>query len=506
MKRASGMSAATTRVGILLLEDDPLDARLIDARLEAAGGRFVLTRVADGASFRAALASPGVDVILSDYNVPGFDGLAALELARQLRPEVPFVFVSGALGEERAIDLLKRGATDYVLKDNLDRLLPCVEWAQAEARERVERAQTEAALRRSEARSRALIAALVEGVAVQDPDRRFLEINVGAETLLGLPRDRILGHCAPDLPIRAVREDGSPLPVPEHPVAVALRTGEAQVGQVIGLYRPDGSLVWLSLNSQPLLEPDGRTVTGVVSSFFDITERKLRAELEQQLIGIVSHDLRTPLSTILYAAEALLLREGTLDEGVTGIVRRMRSSAERATRLVRDLLDFTQVRLGSGIPVDPKPTDLHELTRATLDELTSTWGDREVRHEQHGDGAGHWDSDRLVQVVQNLVSNALAYSPAQTAVRVCSRGEPDDVVLEVHNEGPPIAPARLSQLFDAMKRGDDGSDRHHRSVGLGLFIVYHVVQAHGGSVEVRSTAADGTTFLVRLPRMSRSPA
>lgn len=487
-------------ISILLLEDDPLDARLIEARLHEAGDRFRVQRVATGPKFYDALAECRFDAILSDYHIPGFDGVTALATSLQRCPEVPFLFVSGALGDERAIELLKRGATDYVLKDNLDRLVPCVERALAEAHERDERARAEQALRRSEARSRAMIAALVEGIAVQDCERRFLEVNTAAEGLLGLRRDQILGHRATELPIRAVKEDGSPLPHHEHPVAVALRTGQSQVSRVVGLYRPDGTLVWLSMNSQPLLEPDGRTVTGAVTSFFDVTERKQHAELEQQLIGIVSHDLRTPLSTILHAAEALLGQGATLDERTMWVMQRVQTSAQRAARLVCDLLDFTQVRLGSGIPLAPKDADLHELTRATVDELSSTSTEPRVQHSWHGDGSGWWDPDRLVQVVQNLVTNALAYSPPGTLVRVSTRGEDDAVTLEIHNEGPPIAAERLVHLFDPMQRGHDEPDYRTRSVGLGLFIVYHVVRGHGGSVSVRSTADEGTTFVVRLPR------
>lgn len=417
--------SAGPRTSVLLLEDDPLDARLIEARLNEERRRFLVERAANGAAFREALSRRPLDVILADYNVPGFDGLAALSMARELCPGVPFLFVSGALGEERAIELLRRGATDYVLKDNLDRLVPCVDRALAEAREREERARTAEALRRSEARSRALIAALAEGIAVQDPRGGFLDANTAAETLLGIPREEILRHGGPGLPARVVREDGSAFPAEEQPTAVALRTGQSQTGRVLGIHRPDGTLVWLSVNSQPLPEADGRTLAGVVSSFFDITERKQRAELEQQLIGIVSHDLRTPLSTILYTVHALLLREADLDERTARAVLRIRSGAERAGRLVSDLLDFTQVRLGSGIPLAVKAADLHQITQTTLDEVASAWIERRVLLEQHGDGSGRWDADRLAQVVQNLVTNALSYSPAGTAVRIWTRGEED---------------------------------------------------------------------------------
>lgn len=502
----SAGEGSLSRVLVLLLEDDPLDARLIKEHLAEADPRFFVERAADGEAFRRALERGRPDVILSDYRVPGFDGLSALAAARELHPEVPFLFVSGALGEERAIELLKRGATDYVLKDNLDRLAPCVERALAEAKEREERARTQEALRRSEERSRALIAALVEGITMQDVRGAFLEVNAAAEKLLGLSREELLRHAGPGLPLPVIDEEGAAIAAEDQPAAAALRTGESQVGRILGLHRPDGALVWLSVNAQPLRDAEGRVPSGVVSSFVDVTEQQQRAEVEQQLISIMNHDLRTPLTAILNTAEALLRRAEGLDERATRGMTRIRSSTERAARMVRDLLDFTQVRLGSGIPLLPRAADLHELARAILDELETTWSGRRLLLTHHGDGSGHWDVDRLVQVVQNLVTNALAYSPEDTAVRVVTAGGDSDVTLEVHNEGPPIPPEILPRLFEATTRGDNRTNHRSRSVGLGCFIVYHIVRAHRGSVSVRSTAEEGTTFLVRLPRSTAPPS
>ena len=117
-----------------------------------------------------------------------------------------------------------------------------------------------------------------------------------------------------------------------------------------------------------------------------------------------------------------------------------------------------------------------------------------------GEGGGEWDGDRLAQVVTNLVTNALAYSPAGTPVRVETRGEDGTVLLRVHNTGKPIPPELLPRLFEPMTRGRAGGDAASRSIGLGLFIVANIVHAHGGTIEVRSEASEGTTFTVRLPR------
>ena len=138
-------------LSILYLEDDPQDAELVQAMLETEGVVCLITRVETQADFLASLEHDGFDLILADYSLPSFDGISALKLAVDRRPELPFIFVSGKMGEEVAIEALKIGATDYVLKTRLSRILPSVQRALREGRERAERSIAEQALRRSEA-------------------------------------------------------------------------------------------------------------------------------------------------------------------------------------------------------------------------------------------------------------------------------------------------------------------------------------------------------------------
>ena len=266
-----------------------------------------------------------------------------------------------------------------------------------------------------------------------------------------------------------------------------------------------GQVRWLSMQGQVHFDGAGQP-TRFLGTGQDITARKVaeaetkaRADFEQQLIGIVSHDLRNPLSAILLGAQAVLRHEGLGERQLKSVVR-IQSSAERAVRLVKDLLDFTQARLGGGLRVERRPLELAPLLLQLVLELEAAHPERTIELQRTGNTRGEWDGDRIAQVVTNLVANALKYSPPQSPVRVEARGKEGGVSLSVHNSGAPIPPGRLPLLFQPLQRGTTDVDKAGRSVGLGLYIVDHIARAHGGHVEVRSTEAEGTTFTVWLPR------
>ncbi|MBM7119035.1 PAS domain S-box protein [Archangium primigenium] len=269
--------------------------------------------------------------------------------------------------------------------------------------------------------------------------------------------------------------------------------------------RLDGTSRWHLVRVVPLRASEGGVLRwlGTATDVHDLrqsqTEAQRRADFEQQLIGIVSHDLRNPLSAILLGVTTLARREG-LDERSLKSILRIQSSAERAVRMIRDLLDFTQARLGGGIPLKRQRTDLHLVTRGVLEEVEATTPGREVLLRHLGDGQGEWDADRIAQVIQNLVTNALKYSAPESPVRVEATGDDGWVTLRVHNHGTPIPAERHASLFEPLQRATAEVDRVGRSVGLGLYIVDQIVRAHGGAVSVHSTAEDGTTFTVKLPR------
>ncbi len=226
-------------------------------------------------------------------------------------------------------------------------------------------------------------------------------------------------------------------------------------------------------------------------------EAKDRALLAEQMVGIVSHDLRNPLQTIQMGA--LVLSRGEATPHQLGVLGRIIRAGERARRLIADLLDFTQARLGKGIAVQTKPIDLHALVQDVVDELGQAFPGRQLVHERQGEGLCQGDSERIAQLVGNLVGNAMAYGRADAPVTVRTTVGPRASEVSVHNEGPPIPTEAQERMFEPLVRGGT-PDSATRSVGLGLFIVREIAKAHGGQVTVRSTAQEGTTFTASFPR------
>jgi signal transduction histidine kinase len=168
--------------------------------------------------------------------------------------------------------------------------------------------------------------------------------------------------------------------------------------------------------------------------------------------------------------------------------------------MISDLLDFTRGRASGGIPIHPQPSDLQQICRHVVEELEAGHPERKLRLSAEGHFHGAWDPDRLAQAFGNLGKNALEYSPEGTPVDLVLRDEGDTVSVAVHNEGPPIPAEALPSVFEPFLRA---VENHASSgLGLGLFIVQQIITAHGGTVEVRSTQEEGTTFTVRLPRHS----
>ena len=229
-------------------------------------------------------------------------------------------------------------------------------------------------------------------------------------------------------------------------------------------------------------------------------ERELRtvAEFREMFVGILGHDLRTPLASIGMSA-GLLLERGQLDEQDTGVVRRIVASTQRMSRMITQLLDLTHARLGGGLPIEARPTDLRDVCHLVVEEF----GPGAVRLELEGDVTGFWDPDRLTQALSNIAGNAIEHAAPETAVVIDAHADGAEIVIEIRNEGKPIPAEVLPYIFEPFRRGKQREKSKAGNLGLGLYIAKQVALAHGGRLDARS--ADGTTtFVMRMPRQARA--
>ncbi|MDY7225456.1 ATP-binding protein [Hyalangium rubrum] len=538
--------SADSRPSIWILDDSPTETEYIRAALART---CIITSFTDGESLLEALGQqPLPDTLVLDWELPGLSGIEVCQYLRNNRATetLPVLLLTVHHGLEDVVKGLEAGANDYVFKpfrplelvarvhalvrrewvrkraladerarrvlaeDSLTAVQEAEEraWrAEAErsellAREREARQEVETlalALRESEERLRSALQAANIGTWSVDLKTGLDTRDAGANRILGLEAVETRQPLE-DFFSRIHSED-------RQRVQAAIQRAIHEHRGFVEEYRlllPDAGTRWVRDQGRVLLDAQGQP-THFTGAMVDVTEQKRleeetrqSAEFERQLIGIVSHDLRNPLSAITLTVSAL--KRQAFDERQQQRIHLILLAAERATRMIRDLLDFTQARQGGGIRVQRKATDLHEVARTVVDEAQLSRPDRIIQISQTGRGEGEWDSDRLAQVISNLLGNALQYSPPETPVRVETRGEEDAVVLEVHNRGAPISPELLPRIFEPLERGTAIVDQEKGSIGLGLYIVRHIVLAHGGTVNVRSTATEGTVFTVRLPR------
>jgi PAS domain S-box-containing protein len=508
-----------TELRFLLLEDSLLDAELIQMNLSESGLDCTLMRVGTRTEFVAALVTDRFDLILSDYSLPTFDGFSALEIARSTCPDVPFIFVTATLGEEVAIETLKRGATDYVVKQRLDRLAACVSRALQETKDRAARQRAEAELYRREQEFRALVENSPDIIARFDRSLRNLYVNPAVTQVTGHPPEYFIGKTNGELgfPSELVN-------VWDESLRRVFAAGKRDL-QEFEFPSPSGTR-YFQASLVPEFDREG-TVQSVLVISHDLTtskqaEHALRASeaqlrqqadaleqanrLKDEFLAVLSHELRSPLNAILGWSK--LLRTRQYDAATTArALETIERNATLQTQLIEDLLDVSRIIRGK-LLLNTAPVSLVSVIEAAIETMRLAAIAKNIDVELIANptiGLVSGDASRLQQIVWNLLSNAIKFTPAGGRVKI----HLNQVELEagsgfaeitVADTGKGISQEFLPHVFESFRQSDASITRAHGGLGLGLAIVRHLVELHGGTVHADSPGVgQGATFVVRLP-------
>jgi two-component system, cell cycle sensor histidine kinase and response regulator CckA len=498
------------RLRILLLEDVAMDAELIEYQLGRAGIAFTPRCVDNRDDFVVAIGEFCPDLILSDYALPGFDGMSALRLARELAPATPFIIVTGSINEEIAVDCMRAGAADYLLKNNLARMGPAIEAAIERARAWAQTRAAEEALRRSEANLRAIFHNTLQDFVLLDRDGVIQTMNkpssdwtrwlVGSDVTEG----------------ESLRERMPEQMVAEFDDMFARALNNEVVTVERQLTDPTGAERWFEASLIPVVA-DGHSVIGVCISVANIDERKRaedhlrRAEKMQavgRLAGGVAHEVNNMMTVILGFGDFLLRSLGPDDprsEEAKEIIR----AAQRAASVTKQLLAFSRRQI-----LQPRVLDLNGVVTGLQPIIDRTLGasHRFVMRLSPMLGTVRADRGQLEQVLVNLVLNArdAMADGGQLTIETSTVMLGEDylrrrtevkiplgtyIMLAVSDTGHGMTPevqARAFEPFFSTKPVGQGT-------GLGLSTVYGIVKQSGGYIWAYSERGIGTTFKIYLP-------
>jgi len=493
-----------TPLHILIIEDSPEDAQLLLHHLEAMGVTFTYAHEATFEGFLAALTTGTWDLVISDYRLPGTDGMDILRRVREHDPDLPFIMLSGVLSEGSAVEAMHTGANDFLLKGNLSRLVPAIEREMKEAELRRTKRQFEEELRLLHS----AIGQTPDMVVITNQEGRILYVNDAAERISGYPRHELLG------------ENPSLFKSGQHNAAFyrsmweVLSRGEVWKGNIVNR-RKDGSLWNAESVISPIFGARGE-LRNYLSTSRDVTrERQLQEFLEQsqrlETIGTltsgIAHDFNNILMPILGHCELGLGRPAG-DPKLKNDLEVIQASTKRARDLVRQILVFSRKGQAESVPIE-----VQMLLSESINLLRGSVSTA-IKFVLDLDAQGRFimgDPTQLHQVILNLCTNAchamkgsagclsIRLKPQELPPTPCAMNiilpEGQYLCLEVTDTGKGIPPDHLGKIFlpfFSTKSPEEGT-------GLGLSVSHGIISAMGGGFQVASRPGVGTSFKVLLP-------
>jgi PAS domain S-box-containing protein len=444
----------------------------------------------------AALVKQSWDVVLADYNMPQFSALEALELVKESGLDLPFIIVSGSIGEETAVAAMRAGAHDYVMKDNMTRLAASVERELLEAEVRRKHKLAEKALEESERRYRFLYDKSTSINLIIDMDGNVSDVNKTAIEQLGYSKDEVVGSPILDFIVREQQEEVR---------ALIERNfkGEYTLGKEIGVFGKDGSVHAIMLSpGQAILHTDGKPI-GILVTGTDISERKRMEEqimITDRLASIgelasgIAHEINNPLTSIIGFSQLLLDKDvpGDVKEGIEIIDR----EGQRCAAIVRNLLTFARKH-----PLEKQLVNVNDIVEKTLEfraydlKANNIQVDTRLATDPPLVTADYF---QLQQVFLNIIINAeyfMVEAHNKGMLTIITQQIGEAIRISFCDDGPGIAKENLSHLFDPFFTTKEVG----KGTGLGLSICHGIVKECGGRIYAESESGKGSTFIVELP-------
>jgi PAS domain S-box-containing protein len=374
-----------------------------------------------------------------------------------------------------------------------------------------EQHQAEEALHQATHQRELILESVADGIYGIDLDGRLTFINMAAARALGYTPDQLTGCDVHEI-IHHSHADGTPYSKSTSPILQGMRRREAIRMRDEVFWRKDGTAIPVEYSASPLFE-DGR-VTGMVVDFQDVSERRRLEKMKDEFISTVSHELRTPLTSL--RASLGLISSGTLDkrpEKQRQMVEMAIGNCDRLVRLVNDILDFDSVERGK-LPLHRQPVEAIDLLRRAADVAHTPASEARIGFRIEAPSAPVFaDEERILQVLNELVANAIKFSPPDTTIRLAAQPTgaipsstgpfgSGEVCIVVEDQGRGIPQEKLERIFDRFQQGDASDSRAMGGTGLGLALCRSIVEQHGGRIWAESTPGSGSRFLFTLPAAS----
>jgi len=486
---------------ILMLEDVPSDAELIEIEMRQAGIRFTALRVETEPEFRRALVDFQPDLILADYSLPSFNALEALRILNQQSLVVPFLLVTGSQSEEIVAQVMKEGAEDFLLKSSLMRLPSAARNALERRMAQQAKIQAEEALRQSEERLQRAINATQDGIWEWDIQTNQEFVSPRWCEILGYSFDD------PELP-HTYEVWASRIHPDDYDRVIEVEKSHLEKGSKYDVdYRhrhKSGEYRWQNSRGQAVLDEQGKPIK-MVGCISDITERKqLEQTMEKaraEFLFAVSHELKTPLLVMGTAQQMIESlpeeRQSIQFRDYSDIWRR---NMMRLRFIIENLVD-SQRPAGMGLKLERRPANLMELAREIVDELEPIASTRSVQLRIQGGSLplAAVDRNAIQRLLENLLINAIKFSRPGSQVEIRLRTEGGMICLEVCDFGMGIDPQVRPFLFQPFYRSPEALKAGVQGTGLGLYVSKMIAAAHGGSIQLESELGKGTTVTVLLP-------